>query len=209
MFTHTISIAILVLTAATLAEVQAAPFVTIDKIAAVVGNDAILLSHVDRIAPSLDPNNKINVESRRRALDALINRTLIIRAAADAGLVVTEIEVEQAFQSVLTQNNELSMREMQEELARQGYTDEIYRQELRAQLLRLKAANHFVRPHLVIGDDEIRAHYQHQKKDQPGLRSQKELRAIIYSELVESGMREKTSEWIDELRKEAIIDVRL
>ena len=116
---------------------------TVNRIAAVVNNDIITLHQVDselekrqfgegglaQLSPqALD-------EVRQRALASLIEETLVQQRVKELGIAVTEDEVEAAIGDVLLQN-QLTRDELIEALKLQGMDFEIYRDNLRKQILR-------------------------------------------------------------------------
>jgi len=191
------------------ARADAKSFVVVDRIVAVVGRDAILLSQVDKLAAVQNSEQAVNAENRERTLDVLIDRMLLARAAAKADIVIDDAQVDAAIASVLKENN-LKEEDLAGVLEQQGeYTMASYRENVAAEILLFKVSNHFVRPSLVIADAAIRARYQEIAKEGKGFRSLADVRDKIYNQLVDEGLEVKTKAWIKALRSEVIIDVRL
>ena len=88
----------------------------------------------------------------------MISEELVIRAAAESKLEVSDQEVENAL-SQIKEQNQLDDDELAEALRVQGYTMSGYRKDVRKQILRMRAVNTLVRPKVEISDEEVRAAY--------------------------------------------------
>jgi parvulin-like peptidyl-prolyl isomerase len=128
----------------------------------------ILESEVgQRAAPSMGELEKIEDQRQRQrqwqsimrgALDEMVNEELILQAAEEAKLEVTDDEVDKAMNEV-KRTNKLTDKQLEQALAAQGYTVAEYRKDVRKQILRLRAQNVLVRPRVAVTDDEVRSHY--------------------------------------------------
>jgi peptidyl-prolyl cis-trans isomerase SurA len=131
---------ILLLVSATLAQAE-----TVNRIAAVVNKDVITLHQIDRelekrqfgkgglaqlSAPALDA-------LREQALSALIEETLVGQRVEALGIGVTDDEIEAGIGDVLMQNK-LTRDELIQALSLQGIDFDVYRDNLRKQILRYK-----------------------------------------------------------------------
>jgi parvulin-like peptidyl-prolyl isomerase len=140
----------------------------VDRVVAVV-NDVVIL-HSDlmqRVAPLTaeleqlgDPRERKRREQRLRQqqLEELVNEQLMVQAAEEAKLEVSDKEVQNALEEIKRQNK-LSDAQLEEALRLQGYTLSAYRSDMRRQLLRMRAINMLVRPRVTVTDDDVRAHY--------------------------------------------------
>jgi peptidyl-prolyl cis-trans isomerase SurA len=143
--------------------------ILVDRVAAVVDGSVILYSDVMlRAAPLLadlqriaDPTERERrlADLQERVLEEMVAEELIVGAARQAGVEVTEQEVNAAIREIRDQNN-LSERELEEALRVQGYTLASYRQDLERQMLRMRAANMLVRPRVSVTDDDVRVRYE-------------------------------------------------
>ncbi|RMH37867.1 MAG: hypothetical protein D6689_20620 [Deltaproteobacteria bacterium] len=142
--------------------------VLLDRVVAVVNDEIILQSDLERrllpLAASLDDiRDERERERRRRALaqqvlDDLVNERLVLEAAKEAKLEVSEREVDNALAEIKKQNN-LDDAGLAKALAMQGYTMSSYREDVRRQILRMRAINVLVRPKVSVTDEDVRAAY--------------------------------------------------
>jgi parvulin-like peptidyl-prolyl isomerase len=93
-----------------------------------------------------------------QVLDEMVNEELIVQAAEAAKVEIDSSEVQSAIDSI-KQNNNLTDDTLIQALSAQGYTLAGYKQELRRQLLRLRAQNQLVAPKVNITDEDVRARY--------------------------------------------------
>src|SRR5262249_23884621 len=94
----------------------------------------------------------------RQALQDMVDEELLIQAAEEAKLEVTDAEVDKALEEVKRQNK-VDDKQLADALALQGYTIPAYRKDVRRQILRLRAMNVLVRPRVAVSDDDVREHY--------------------------------------------------
>ncbi len=161
--------------------------VLVDRVAAVVDDSIILHSDVMmRAGPFLadvqgiaDPQERARrlEDVQEQVLDEMIAEELIVQAAEQAGVEVTEQEIDAAIQEIREQNN-LSQQELEEALRMQGYTLSSYREDLERQMLRMRASNMLVRPRVTVTDDDVRQRYE-QRTRQAASVSRVHLRHIL------------------------------
>ena len=167
-------VAALVLAAATVASVVAprlARAEIIERVVAVVNDDAILLSDVRRRAvPFLPRALDAPTEAERIAhveqlyhevLRQLIDESLIEQAARKTHVHVTNEDVDRAIQNVQRQSG-LEPTQFWRAVRQQGLTEPQYRADVRRQLLRLKVLNQRVRGRVNITEEDVRREYESQ-----------------------------------------------
>ena len=142
--------------------------VKVEYVVAVINDSIILNSELQaRCLPMLAEAAQITDPKERerriakltsQVLDEMVNEELIVQAADAAKVEVDAAEVQAAVDSI-KQNNNLTDETLQQALAAQGYTLAGYKQELRRQLLRLRAQNQLVAPKVNITDEDVRARY--------------------------------------------------
>jgi peptidyl-prolyl cis-trans isomerase SurA len=142
--------------------------VVLDRVVAVVNDDVILETELmARVLPMIGDLDDIadarERERRRRQLteqilDEMVNENLMVQAAVQAGLDVSAKEVQAALDEIKTQNN-LDDAGLEQALAMQGYTISAYKDDVRRQILRMRAINSLVRPKVTITDEDVRARY--------------------------------------------------
>jgi peptidyl-prolyl cis-trans isomerase SurA len=147
----------------------------VDRIAAVVNDEVILLSEVDRICkgaldevPStlpLDEAVKRKREIRKAALDTLIDELLIKQQVREHKVSVTEEEIQKQIGQLMKDNN-LSEKQFEEALKLEGKTiadlkGEIRRQMERSKLIDLQMrTNPELRSQIQVREKEIEDYYQ-------------------------------------------------
>ena len=147
--------------------------VVVERVIAIVNDAIVLASELDaRMVPVRNEANQIadpKERERRLAklssqiLDEMINEELIVQAAEAAKVEVEATEVQAALDDIKQQNN-LDDAGLAQVLAAQGYTLANYKQELRRQLLRLRAQNQLVGPKVQITDEDVRARYDQMQR---------------------------------------------
>lgn len=143
----------------------------IERVVAVVNDDAVFLSELRRraapIIPSLlqdTPADRRQTEIARvydKLLEQLIDESLIEQTANELQITVTTLEVDQALNNVQRQNN-MTEDEFWTAVQAQGLTRQGYRTDIRKQLLRLKVINQKVRSRVRVNEDEVRNTYEDQ-----------------------------------------------
>lgn len=144
-----------------------APPITLERVSAVVNDTVILESEVvQRAAPMLAEIESVAAEDRarewrqilRKTLDGMVEEQLIIEAATEAKLEVTDEEVDKAVGEIKRQNK-LTDRQLEQALAQQGTTMAQYKKDVRRQIMRLRAVSTLVRPRVQVGDEEVKSRY--------------------------------------------------
>jgi len=140
----------------------------LDYVVAVINDAIILNSELEtRRLPVLSEAQQITDPKERerritkltsQVLDEMVNEELIVQAAEAAKVEIESSEVQSAIDEIKQQNN-LDDAGLSAALAAQGLTIAGYKQEMRRQLLRLRAMNTLVAPKVQITDEDIRARY--------------------------------------------------
>jgi parvulin-like peptidyl-prolyl isomerase len=140
----------------------------VEYVVAVINDAIILNSELEaRRLPVLGEAQQITDPKERerriakltsQVLDDMVNEELIVQAAEAAKVEVESSEVQSALDEIKQQNN-LDDAGLTAALAAQGYTLAGYKQELRRQLLRLRAQNQLVAPKVNVSDDDVLARY--------------------------------------------------
>ena len=140
----------------------------LDYVVAVINDAIILNSELEaRRLPVLSEAQQITDPKERerriakltsQVLDEMVNEELIVQAAETAKVEIESSEVQSAIDEIKQQNN-LDDAGLSAALAAQGLTIAGYKQEMRRQLLRLRAMNTLVAPKVQITDEDVRARY--------------------------------------------------
>lgn len=133
----------------------------LDKIIAVVDEDVILQSELDRAYESimtqyrsrggeLPPEDVV----RKQVLERLITMQLQIARASQTGIVVADTEVDTAVQRIAEQNN-IDVAQLRESLVRDGFSFEDFRKTLRDELQVQRLRARFVQSRVAVTDTEV------------------------------------------------------
>jgi peptidyl-prolyl cis-trans isomerase SurA len=142
----------------------------VERVVAVVGDKAILLSELqERARPFLlriyreappGPSRTVAVSQMYKLLlDRMVDEELELAAASRARITITGDEVEQALGRVAAQNG-VSVERLVAEAEKSGMTEAEYRREIRRQLLDAKMMSLRIQGRIRIGDDDLHALYQ-------------------------------------------------
>lgn len=148
----------------------AADAAVVERVVAVVGERAILLSDVRerskafllRVYDSVPagPQRDAAISQIYRAvLGKMVEEELEDTAASRAGVVVTAREIDQALTRVAAQNG-LTPGAILAEAKRSGLTEEQYRMELRRQLLQAKLANLRLQGRIRVTENDLKSSYR-------------------------------------------------
>jgi len=145
----------------------------IDRVVAVVNDEILLESELRRrmapLAADLEAISDARERQRRRkllgssALDEMVNEVLILQAAREAKLEVSSDEVDGALEEIKRQNN-VDDAGLAQALELQGYTMSSYRNDVRKQIMRMRAVNVLVRSRVNVSDEDVRAAYDARRR---------------------------------------------
>ncbi len=143
--------------------------ITIERIAAKVNDEIITLSEVQEEAKGelQKIREQFQGEDRRlqsrqaelKALDKLIEKTLMLQRAKELEITVSDKEVETAIE-LIKQRNRLSDAALKAALKRDGIDYEQYRERIRRELLLGAVERREVNAHIVVGDDDLVRFYR-------------------------------------------------
>lgn len=163
-------IATLVLVAA-LVVAPSARAIIVERIVAIVGEHAILLSDLRKRAtpfllrvyaqpmPEAQRNAAIS-QVYRTTLERMVDEELEARAAAQARVTATAQEIDHALKVIAAQN-QVAPEELIDEAKRQGMTEAQYRGELRRQVIQQKMANLRLQGRIRITEEDLKTTYRH------------------------------------------------
>ena len=151
-----------------IADVQGAEVV--DRIAAVVNDDIILLSeldesfkpYADRIMASgysLDEERRMLFNTREEILNQLIDQKLTDQQIKQSNITVSDNEIDGAIER-LKEANFFTDKELREMLGAEGLTIEEYRKRIKDQMLRAKLVNFEIKSKIVITKEDIESYYK-------------------------------------------------
>lgn len=138
--------------------------ILLDRVVAVIDRDVITWSELYRaVSFEYETQTRGMPQERKKEflearqvpfLDRLIVMRLILAKAREAGIAVSDAEVNAAIRDIRTQYN-LSEEQFKEALNREGFVYDDYVQRIRDQILMSKVVNSEVRSKIVVTDDEL------------------------------------------------------
>lgn len=150
----------------------------VDRIAAVVGSEIVLLSEVrERASPRLEELRKaasqgggaLMLEQRGgkilvETLDQMIDEKLVTQQAREMKITVETAEVETAIANMAAENG-VDLQTFERALEARGKDMTTYRAEMRRDLLMFKVLNLRIRGRVKVSEDEARQYYNDQVRD--------------------------------------------
>jgi peptidyl-prolyl cis-trans isomerase SurA len=134
--------------------------VVVDRVVAVVNNEIITLSDLQRE----ETLKKVDVkQDERLLLEDMIDRKLQMAAAKRDGMDVTDKELSEAVTDIMKRNS-LDSKQFEAALAKEGLTLEQYKNELREQMTLSRMFNKYVRSGVAVDEAEVRAYYERNVK---------------------------------------------
>ncbi|MCI5162233.1 MAG: hypothetical protein D3917_09490 [Candidatus Electrothrix sp. AX5] len=141
----------------------------IDSSVAVVNEDVITLSDVNKIGKGIfrqiaeeappEQREEALKQARKKIITQLIENKLLKQQATVLHISVADPEIDRAQKQVL-QRNGFSDEDFRAELKKMGLSQAQYRETLREQILRSKLINYEVRSKVVIPDEEIQKYFE-------------------------------------------------
>ena len=140
----------------------------VDRIVAVVNQEIIILSEVEKAADLFQ--GEIKAEDRwerqeqvqrvfRKALDILIEEKLLDQEVKKAGIKVTAKEIEGAIDDIKGRNA-ITQEDLEKVLAKDGVSIEAFRKQIEARLQRMKFLQWAMKVESKTGEKELRDFYQ-------------------------------------------------
>ncbi len=142
----------------------------VDRIVAIVNEDIILLSELNRqLAPveqqirssGVSPEEAVEriYEVRSALIDELIDETLADQVIRESGIRVSGGEVDAAIEQIKAVNR-MTHEDLRRALEVRGMSIDAYREDLRQQILRNKLINEKVKSQIIVTDSDIRDYYE-------------------------------------------------
>jgi len=152
----------------------------IDSSIAVVNEDVITLSDVNKIGEAIfrqireeappEQREEALRQAQKKIITQLIENKLLTQQATALNISVAEAEIDRAQKQVL-QRNGFTEEDFKTELKNTGLSQAQYRETLREQILRNKLINYEVRSKVVIPDEEIQRYFEQQYSKETGAES--------------------------------------
>jgi peptidyl-prolyl cis-trans isomerase SurA len=158
--------------------------VVLDRVAAVVGGQAITVSELDARWNELKAHPEATGPDAPKTRAELLNRLIDLKVqmirARELGIQVHPQEVEDAIRRLMTDNGLASLDELSAVLAQEGRTVEDLRREVTDQLIRIRLVQREVTAKLHISDEALRRYYDAHPDDFARDREVR-LRQIVFS----------------------------
>ncbi len=108
----------------------------LDRIAAVVNNDIVMLSHVLQQAKRLKAMSPDSSDNKliKQALEQLILVKVQIQRGKELGIIIDDVMLNRTIEGIAKQNN-LSLADFQKALQREGFKYSAFREEIRNRLM--------------------------------------------------------------------------
>jgi peptidyl-prolyl cis-trans isomerase SurA len=140
----------------------------VDRVAAVVNNDIITLSElqkraapeITRVAQESSGTERSQKQSlvMKKALDAMIDEKLVDSELRELKVSINDKEVDAAVEEVKKSYN-LTDEQLTEAVAKEGLTLTEYREQMRKQIARYKLINEKVRKNIKVSDADVKSEY--------------------------------------------------
>jgi peptidyl-prolyl cis-trans isomerase SurA len=165
---------------------------TVDRVVAIVGDEAILMSTVEQeislmkiqqTATGAEPMPDSALYTR--ALSQLIDDELVLAKADELGITVTEAEIDEALGTALANMRRQfgSEEAFRAQLGKEGMTEDDlkrrYRDEIRDQLKGRRTIDKEVNSKIDVSEEDIRRFYEEHKTEIPALPQRMEIAQII------------------------------
>lgn len=184
----------------------------VDRIVAIVNNDVILLSDLNKVLAELNASldrqgysqsqkSQILNQQSGHALEQLIYDKLTDQQVKRHNIKIDDSEVDATIQRI-QRINKLSDDALRQNLELEGVSYEEYRNQIKEKLLRSRLVNREVKSKIVITDEDIKAYYD-AHMDEYGGHKKYELWHILIkvSASDDSSQKERARERIDKIYK--------
>lgn len=169
-----------IVSAALLLSFSSAHAEILDRVVAVVGEEAVLQSDLEKLRKDLDASPALagiyrvdpKKASAKDLLDLLLEEKIIKQSLKELDVAVADSEVENQIASIARQNN-LSRKQLEDSLRREGIPFEAYKTNIRTQLERRNIFERELRRGGGVAETEIRSVYQE--------RAARELKLVVYT----------------------------
>jgi peptidyl-prolyl cis-trans isomerase SurA len=144
---------------------QTAGATLVDQLIVVINGEPYTLSNLNNFAgtkmnrdfPSGDLSQLNDVD--REVLEGFITEKLLNAEAREAGIVISDAEVDRYIEQV-KKNNRLSDDDLRTVLTREGHTLASYRASIKAEMEKSEIIDHQVRRRVNISDDDVERYYK-------------------------------------------------
>lgn len=175
---------------------------TVDRIAAIVNEDIVLLSELEQVVAGLQrkmsqegvpeaEQRQILKQRRQDILDQMINEKLTDQQVARLRIEVDENEIDATIEKI-KQVNRLSDVALRQMLDLEGLSMADYRERVKQQLLQNRLVNQEVRSKIVVTEADVKAYYEAHEAQFSGP-AQYHLRQILLKVDPDAGRQERSA----------------
>ena len=109
---------------------------SLDRIAAIVNNDIVMMSSVLKQAKRLKTASPESTDSKliKQALEQLVLVRIQVQRGKELGIIIDDVMLNRTIEGIATQNN-LSLADFQKALQREGFEYSTFREEIRNRLM--------------------------------------------------------------------------
>lgn len=188
----------------------------IERVVAVVDDDVVLASELERrleiaavaLAKLPDAERARHAKDlRSNLLRGLVDERLIALGAARLGLTVDDSEIDRAVAQIRTANN-FDDAALTRALADSGWTMPEYRSDVGRQLLRFKLFTAVFSGRLTVSDEAVQAAYAAEKAKNPALGEFADVSQRLRDDLRERILNEEADRWLIEARGNTHVELR-
>lgn len=188
----------------------------IERVVAVVDDDVVLASELERrleiarvgLAKLSDAERaRLAKDLRSNLLRSLVDERLIALGAARLDLTVDDSEIDRAIAQIRTANN-LDDAALTRALADSGWTMPEYRSDVGRQLLRFRLFTTIFSARLTIPEEAVQAAYAAEKAKNPALGEYADVSSRLRDDLRERILNEEADRWLIEARSNTHVELR-
>ncbi|PIR17712.1 MAG: hypothetical protein COV46_03115 [Deltaproteobacteria bacterium CG11_big_fil_rev_8_21_14_0_20_49_13] len=137
-----------------------------EKVVAIVGSeiitlydlDAAMASHLNEINKSVNKELKYK-DVRARVLEKMIDNLLMNQAMESSNIAITNDDIARYIKNILAQNH-MSIEALKAEIAAKGISYETYKEQMRANIKRMRFINQDIGSRVKISDQDLRDYYE-------------------------------------------------
>ncbi|MFK7931751.1 MAG: peptidyl-prolyl cis-trans isomerase [Myxococcota bacterium] len=161
----------------------------VDGVACVVNDEVITLSEVydsagDYVTKQCGPvttgeRSTCTDSAEKEVAQTLIMQALVRQKLSEVDQDITEADLDRSINQIMRENGIESREAFKSALIREGYTWDVYRQQLKDQVRMLRFRELFLRPQIQISEDELQDAYRRAAREQTG-QDQLDLTYLVY-----------------------------
>lgn len=152
---------------------------TLDKVLAVVDNDAITLTDYLLFAKSMDVGVSEHADVDKTLLKKLIEEKIILHEATRRGVEVTDAETNDLIEQVVKEGG-LSQSDLEKELLKEGMNFKSYKKTMKERLAALKLIGTEVDSKVIVTDKEVEKFYRENREEYVSHPARAEVKAIFF-----------------------------